>query len=180
MPGLLGYMLAVVVVLGGYFAGLHWLINPPDPWQPNPKITQNIAQQTIKKRLPVVKPAEAGASSELTAPAEPDVKLPNVQLPNVETSELVQAPEMATVRTIGQDAVEPTRPAAEPVHIMRREVPPAKTKPGNRKRVERNASRRLELMVLRTYERSDGKRFTRLLPLSSARNAFAFQPDDQW
>jgi hypothetical protein len=35
-------------------------------------------------------------------------------------------------------------------------------------------------MVLRTYERSDGKRFTRLLPLSAVRNAMAFQPDDQW
>ena len=35
-------------------------------------------------------------------------------------------------------------------------------------------------MVLRTYERSDGKRFTRLLPLSSARNALAFQPDEPW
>jgi len=33
-------------------------------------------------------------------------------------------------------------------------------------------------MVLRTYERSDGMRFTRLLPLNSARNAMAFQPDD--
>jgi hypothetical protein len=174
-------MLAVVVVLGGYFAGLHWLISPPDPWQPNPKITQNIAQQTVKKRLPpVVKPAEAGAAAELTAPTEPGVKLPNVQLPNVEASELVQAPEIQTVRTTSQDAVEPTRPIAEPAHIMRREAPPAKTKSGNRKRVERNASRKLELMVLRTYERSDGKRFTRLLPLSSARNTFAFQPDDQW
>jgi hypothetical protein len=35
-------------------------------------------------------------------------------------------------------------------------------------------------MVLRTYERSDGKRFTRLLPLSSARNAMAFQLGDPW
>jgi hypothetical protein len=63
---------------------------------------------------------------------------------------------------------------------MRREVPPTKAKPGARKRVERNASRKLELMVLRTYERSDGKRFTRLLPLSGARDALAFQPDDPW
>jgi hypothetical protein len=35
-------------------------------------------------------------------------------------------------------------------------------------------------MVLRTYERSDGKRFTRLLPINSARSAMAFQPDDAW
>jgi hypothetical protein len=63
---------------------------------------------------------------------------------------------------------------------MRREVSLQKTRPGNRKRVERNTNRKLELMVLRTYERSDGKRFTRLLPLSSARTALAFQPDGQW
>jgi hypothetical protein len=176
MPGLFGYMLAVVVVLGGYFAGLHWLISPPDPWQPNPKITQNIAQQTIKKRLPpVVKPVEAGASPELTAPTQPDAKLTTT-----ETSEFVQTPETETVRTTSRNAVEPARPVAEPAHIMRREVPPTKAKSSARKRVEGNASRKLELMVLRTYERSDGKRFTRLLPLSGARDALAFQPDDQW
>jgi hypothetical protein len=176
MPGLFGYMLAVVVVLGGYFAGLHWLISPPDPWQPNPRITQSIAQQTIKKRPPAAKPAEAGTSSELTAPAaEPDVKLPNA-----ETPEFIQTPEAEMVRTTGRDTVEPARPVAEPAHITRREVPPAKAKPGARKRVERSTSRKLELMVLRTYERSDGKRFTRLLPLNGARDALAFQPDDQW
>jgi hypothetical protein len=66
---------------------------------------------------------------------------------------------------------------AEPAHVVRREASATKTKPGNRRRTERNTSRKLVLMVLRTYERSDGKRFTRLLPLSSARNALAFQ---QW
>jgi hypothetical protein len=167
-------MLAVVVVLGGYFAGLNWLISPPDPWQPNPKITQSVAQQ--KKRLPpVVKPVEAGVSSEWTAPTGPDVALPNAEMP-----EFAQASEMETVRTDSRDAGEPARPAAEPAHIVRREAQPAKAKPGARKRAERHASRKLELMVLRTYERSDGKRFTRLLPLSGARDALAFQPDDRW
>jgi len=70
------------------------------------------------------------------------------------------------------------------VHVARHDVSATKTRPGNRKRVERNTSRKLELMVLRTYERSDGKRFTRLLPLNSARNTLrntmAFQPDDPW
>jgi hypothetical protein len=176
MPGLFGYMLAVVVVLGGYFAGLNWLISPPDPWQPDPKITRSVAQQTIKRRLPpVIKPAEAGASSEWTAPTEPDAKLPNA-----ETPEFVQTPDVEPVRTASRDVVEPARPVAEPAHIVRREAPTTKAKPGVRKRVERHASRKLELMVLRTYERSDGKRFTRLLPLNGARDVLAFQPDDQW
>jgi hypothetical protein len=53
-------MVAIVMTWGGYLAGLHWLVSPPDPWQSNPKTAQ-IAQQTIKKRLPpVVAPAEAG------------------------------------------------------------------------------------------------------------------------
>jgi hypothetical protein len=75
---------------------------------------------------------------------------------------------------------EATRTAVETAHVARRDLSATKARSGNRKRVERNPSRKLELMVLRTYERSDGKRFTRLLPLNSARNAMAFQPDDQW
>jgi hypothetical protein len=175
MPGLLGYMVAIVVTLGGYLAGLHWLVRPPDPWQSNPKTAQ-IAQQTAKKRLPpVVAPAEASVTSEVTASTEPDTKLASV-----ETSASIQTSEPGAVRPIGQNAMEATGPVAEPPHIVRRQVPPTKTKPINRKRVERNTNRKLELMVLRTYERSDGKRFTRLLSLDSARSALAFQPDDPW
>jgi len=73
-----------------------------------------------------------------------------------------------------------TRAAAETAHVARHDASATKTRYGNRKRVERNTSRKLELMVLRTYERSDGKRFTRLLPINSARSAMAFQPEDAW
>jgi hypothetical protein len=173
MPRLLGYMVAIVVTLGGYLAGLHWLVSPPDPRQSNPKIAQ-LAQQTARKRLlPVVTPAEARATPAVSR--EPDTKLASV-----ETSAFVQTSEPEKVQPAEPTSVQITRPVAEPAHIMRREVSLQKTRPGNRKRVERNTSRKLELMVLRTYERSDGKRFTRLLPLSSARTALAFQPDGQW
>jgi hypothetical protein len=170
-------MLAIVITLGGYLAGLHWLVSPPDPWQPNPKAAQ-IAQQTARKRLPVVAPAEAGVPPEVTASTQPATKLASV-----ETSASVQTSEPETVTK--PISVEATRPAAEPAHIVHRDVVhrdvrPAKIRPSIRKPVERNTSRKLELMVLRTYERSDGKRFTRLLPINSARNAMAFQPDDAW
>jgi hypothetical protein len=177
MLGLVGYMLAIVITLGGYLAGLHWLVSPPDPWQPNPKAAQ-IAQQTTRKRLPVVAPAEASVRPEVTASTEPDTKLANVE--TSEASASIQTSEPETVRPTKPISVEATRPAAEPVHIVHRDVPPAKIRPSVRKRVERSTSRKLELMVLRTYERSDGKRFTRLLPISSARSAMAFQPNDAW
>jgi hypothetical protein len=170
-------MLAIVVTLGGYLAGLHWLINPPDPWQPNPRIAQSNARQfDAKKRMPAtVKPVEANVASELVALTEPDVKSAGVETPiSVQTSN------NETARPPIQSAVQAARPVAEPAHIVRREVPAMKTKPMHRERVIRNTSRKLELMVLRTYERSDGKRFTRLLSLNSVRNALAFQPDDQW
>jgi hypothetical protein len=175
MPGLIGYMLAIVITLGGYLAGLHWLVSPPDPWQPNPKAAQ-IAQQTAKKRVPVVAPAEASVPLEVTAPAEPDTKLASVETSEASASARISEPETVT-KPISMEA---TRPAAEPAHVVHRDVPPARIRPSVRKRVERNTSRKLELMVLRTYERSDGKRFTRLLPIDSARSAMAFQPDDAW
>jgi hypothetical protein len=170
-------MLAIVVTLGGYLAGLHWLISPPDPWQPNPKIAQSNAQQfSGKKRFSsIVKPAEADVASKLTAVTEPDLQLAGVELP---TS--VQANVSETAQSSLQNTVQTAPPAAQPAHFVRREVSAAKTKSINRKRVARNTSRKLELMVLRTYERSDGKRFSRLLSLNSVRNVLAFQPDGQW
>jgi hypothetical protein len=181
-------MLAIVVTLGGYFVGLHWLISPPDPWQPNARISAANAQQLpVRKRPPRVRPVEAATVSEAAAATQPDARPANV-----ETSSLVEAGESEEPRPIEPNVVRATQAAAasphpdatqrvvEPVHAVRRELSATKTRPGNRKRVERNTSRKLELMVLRTYERSDGKRFTRLLPMSSARNAMAFQPDDPW
>jgi hypothetical protein len=184
MAGLIGYMLAIVITLGGYFAALNWLIRPPDPWQSSAKISASTAQHLAKKRLPVVKPAEA-ASSESTTPAEPDTRLASV-----ETSAPLAASERETTGPVEPAIVRAQLPAVAPraaletAHVARRDVSVTKTRPGNRKRVERSPNRKLELMVLRTYERSDGKRFTRLLPLNSARNdlrnAMAFQPDDPW
>jgi hypothetical protein len=183
MPALIGYMLAIVITLGGYFAALNWLIRPPDPWQSNARIPSSTAQPfAARKRPPVVKPAEP-ASSESTA--EPDASVASI-----ETSTPLAASENETTRPIeptivqAQLPAEATRAADETAHAARREVSATKTRSGNRKRVERNTSRKLELMVLRTYERSDGRRFTRLLPLNSARNdlrnAMAFQPNDPW
>jgi hypothetical protein len=177
-------MLAIVITLGGYFAALNWLIRPPDPWQSNARIPSSTAQHlAVKKRPPVVKPAEP-ANPQSTAPAEPDAILASV-----ETSAPLAASENETARPIepnvqAQLPAEATRGTVETAHVVRRDASATKTRSGNRKRVERNTSRKLELMVLRTYERSDGKRFTRLLPLNSARNdlrnALAFQPDDPW
>jgi hypothetical protein len=181
MPGLIGYMLAIVITLGGYFAALNWLIRPPDPWQSSAKIPASTVQHSAaRKRPPVVKPAET-ANSESTPPAEPDVRLASVETPAPPT-----ANENETTRPVEPNAVQAQPPAdvprtaVETPHVARHDASATKGKPGNRRRVERNTNRKLELMVLRTYERSDGKRFTRLLPLSSARNALAFQPDDPW
>jgi hypothetical protein len=175
-------MLAIVITLGGYFAALNWLIRPPDPWQSTAKIPASTAQHVAaRKRPPVLKPAEA-ANSESAIPAEPDTRLASV-----ETSAPVAASENETTWPVEPTIVQahaPEATRAEPAHAARRDVSLTKARPGNRKRIERNTSRKLELMVLRTYERSDGKRFTRLLPLNSARNALsnalAFQPDDPW
>jgi hypothetical protein len=178
-------MLAIVITLGGYFAALNWLIRPPDPWQSNAKMPASTSQHVAaRKRPPVVKPAEA-ADSESTAATEPDTRLASV-----ESSAPLAASETEAARPVEPNAVqarlpaEATRAIVETAHVARRDVSAPKTRPGIRKRVERNTSRKLELMVLRTYERSDGKRFTRLLPLNSARNdlrnALAFQPDDPW
>jgi hypothetical protein len=176
-------MFAIVITLSGYFAALNWLVRPPDPWQSSAKITTGSAQHVaVRKRPPAVKPSEAAESQpQPTVPAEPDTRLASVEPPAA-----VAALEKETTPATGQTATpahpppETSRAVVETAHVAHRNVSATKTRPANRKRVERPASRKLELMVLRTYERSDGKRFTRLLPLSSARNAMAFQLDDPW
>jgi hypothetical protein len=166
-------MVAIVVTLGGYLAGLHWLVSPPDPWQSNPKTAQ-LLQPTPRKRLPpAVTPAEASATP--AASTELDIRSARVEPPAS-----VQAGERGTVQPAEPNNVRTARPTLEPARFVRREVSPPKIRTSRRNRVEKDTSRKLEMMVLRTYERSDGKRFTRLLPLSSARNALAYQPDEQW
>jgi len=173
MPGLLGYMVAIVITLGGYLAGLHWLVTPPDPWQSNPKATQ-LLQHTARKRAPpLLTPAEATTAA--AASMEP-----NISLASIDASASAQANAPEIVRPAAAGGMPRTRPTVEPAHMMRREVSPPKARPGKRSRVEKNTSRKLELMVLRTYERSDGKRVTRLLPWSGAGTLLAFRPDDRW
>ena len=175
MPGLRGYMVAFVVALGGYLAALHWLVSPPDPWQSNPKAAQ-LLQKTHRKRLPpAITPAEASATAAVSSE-------PAARLARVETSASLQAgePEMPRPAEPKPGGVRTARPTLEPARLVRREISPPQIRPSRRHRAEKDTRRKLEMMVLRTYERSDGKRFTRLLPLSAVRNAMAFQPDDQW
>jgi hypothetical protein len=181
MPALIGYMLAIVITLGGYFAALNWLVRPPDPWQSPANITTGTAQPVAaKKRPPAVKPAEA-AESQPTFPAEPDTRLASVEPPAaVAALENETSPSTGPTVAPAPPRAETTRTAVETAHVAHRDVSATKSRPANRKRVERHASRKLELMVLRTYERPDGTRFTRLLPMSSARNAMAFQLGDPW
>ena len=183
MPGLIGYMLAIVITLGGYFAALNWLIRPPDPWQSSARIPAASAQHfAAKRRPPVVKPVEV-ANAGPTTPAEPDTGLASLAM-----SAPFATSETPTTRPVEPNVVQASLPVeasrVETPHVSRRDVTAMRPRPGNRKRIERNTGRKLELMVLRTYERSDGKRFTRLLPMSSAhndlRNAMAFQPNDPW
>jgi hypothetical protein len=180
-------MLAIVITLGGYYAGLNWLIRPPDPWQSNAKILPATAQHAAaRKRPPVVKPAET-ANTEWMIPAETKVVAsaePEARLASAETLAPIALRDNETARVVEPAAVQARPPSAaraelEAAHVTRRTASATKARPAN-KRVARNTDRKLQLMVLRTYERSDGMRFTRLLPLSSARNAMAFYGDDPW
>src|ERR1700733_13292173 len=134
MPALIGYMLAIVITLGGYFAALNWLIRPPDPWQSNARIPASTGQPfAARKRPPVVKPAGA-ASSDSTAPAEPDARLASV-----ETSAPPVASENEAARPIDPTVVqaklpaEAIRAAVETAQVARHDASAAKTRPGNRK-----------------------------------------------
>jgi hypothetical protein len=187
-------MLAIVVTLGGYFAGLHWLISPPDPWQANARMqtTGSAHPVAARKRAPAVKPAEtigiaadvakepdarmstaetavaaATTVSEMTSPAEP-VAVPH---PSLQTAaQPAAAPSTAARRT------EQKSPARE---VAARPAPRQETKPKavHRRVAERSSGRGLQLMLLRTYQRPDGTRFSRLLPWSEARSVMAFQSE---
>jgi len=178
-------MLAIVVTLGGYFAGLDWLISPPDPWQANARMQTGSAHPAVKKKAPA-KLVET-AAVEPAAPKEPEVRMTTAAMPAaVEMTASEPAPVESAVapRPLPQPAApqraeeklsaraEATRAEATRAE-PRRETRP---KPVHRRLAERSAGRKLQLMVLRTYERSDGTRFSRLLPLSEARSVIAFQP----
>jgi len=181
-------MLAIVVTLGGYFAGLHWLISPPDPWQTSARTqTTGSAHATAKKRPPA-KPVEAAVNIENVEPAA--AKQSGIQNAAAETP-----PPVAIASGAPVEAVAVPRPPAQPAPLSRTEEKPvlraeptrseprreareAKPRPVQRRLAERSSSgRKLQLMVLRTYERADGSRFSRLLPLREARSVLAFQPE---
>src|ERR1041385_1423139 len=183
MPALIGYMLAIVVTLGGYFAGLHWLISPPDPWQANARMQTGSAHPPVKKKTPA-KLVEAAVGVEPVTPKEPEVKVSTAAMPPpVEMT--------ASERAMPVEPAVTPRPLTQPAAPLRAEVKlsaraeatrpeprrETKARPIHRKLAERSSGRKLQLMVLRTYERSDGTRFSRLLPLSEARSVMAFQPE---
>ncbi len=182
MPALIGYMLAIVVTLGGYFAGLHWLISPPDPWQANARMQSSSAHPAVKKKTPA-KLVET-AAVEPAAPKESEVKMTTAAMPAAATMtasepappvESAVAPRPLPHPAAPQRAEEKLSARAEATRPEpRRETRP---KPVHRRLAERSAGRKLQLMVLRTYERSDGTRFSRLLPLREARSVMAFQPE---
>jgi len=192
-------MLAIVVTLGGYFAGLHWLISPPDPWQANARMqTTGSAHATAKKRSPA-KPVEAAVNIEPATAKQSEIQNAIVEIPPpvamtssapVEPAAMPRAtsqstaPSQATASSRSEEkpvarAEEKPVPRAEPARPEpRREAREAKPRPAQRKLAERSSSgRKLQLMVLRTYERADGTRFSRLLPLREARSVMAFQPE---
>src|ERR1700748_2662430 len=121
MAGLIGYMLAIVITLGGYFAALNWLIRPPDPWQSSAKTPATTAQHVAaRKRPPVVKPAETANSDSTVAP-EPETKLASVELAApVAASENETAVEPTILQA--KLPTEAARPAVETAHAARHDV----------------------------------------------------------
>ena len=183
MPALIGYMLAIVVTLGGYFAGLHWLISPPDPWQASAKTQTSSAHAVAaRKRAAAAKPAEI-ASVEHDTLKYPEVKLATAEAPSaaaVPTSGTASPTEPAVVSPSPKQSAPPRAEEKPPVRTEAvRSEPRRETKPKavHRKLADRSPARKLQLMVLRTYERADGTRFSRLLSMSEARSAMAFQPE---
>jgi hypothetical protein len=183
MPALIGYMLAIVVTLGGYFAGLHWLISPPDPWQASARTQTSSAHAVAARKRAPPKPVEIAASIEHDTLKDPEIKLATTEAPPA-----VPVAASATASPVEPAVLSPSSKQSAPPRAE--EKPPARTeaarpeprretkpKPAHRKLADRSSGRKLQLMVLRTYERDDGTRFSRLLPLSEARSAMAFQSE---
>jgi hypothetical protein len=179
MPALMGYMLAIVLMLSGYFAGLQWLITPADPWQPNPKLSQSTVQQAGKKRSRPTTQILPQTAQAITSPMESRM---SSLISNAVASEELSKPlpvstnELAHMQITDPPLVEAARSAGTPDIAPNALTPKAKSR--KHKRPSRT-TRKPVVMVLRTYERSDGQRFTRLLPIST-RNAYAFQPSNAW
>ena len=163
MPALIGYMVVVVVMLGGYLTGLHWLVSPPDVWQPHSQ-----AQLVVKKR-PHVPPVPSGPAYQPVTVAAPAVA---VEAPAEPPAAVQQAAVLPVVAEKEKPAavvqLAKLTPSSEPANSERATPTP---RSALRNRAEKKPARRPVLMVLRTYERSDGTRFSRLLPMGVARQA---------
>jgi len=183
MPALIGYMLAIVVTLGGYFAGLHWLISPPDPWQASARTQASSAHTVAARKRAPPKPAEIAPSVEHDTSKDAEIKLATTEAPPA-----IAAATSGTTSPIEPAVLSP--PPKQSAPSRAEEKPPARTeaarpeprretkpKPLHRKLADRSPGRKLQLMVLRTYERPDGTRFSRLLSVSEARSAMAFQSE---
>jgi len=189
-------MLAIVVTLGGYFAGLHWLISPPDPWQSNARTqtTGSAHPVAARKRPPAVAPAQtAGIAADVSKQAdvskEPDAKISTAETrvaAATTVSEMTSPVETAAMphpsvppAAAPSTAARRTEQKAPAREVAARPAPRQETKPKaiHRRLAERSPARSLQLMVLRTYQRPDGTRFSRLLPWSEARSVMAFQSE---
>lgn len=181
MPALIGYMLAIVVTLGGYFAGLHWLISPPDPWQASAKTQTSSAHAVAARKRTPPKPAEV-ASVERDTLKDPEIRLATTEAPPAVAAASEAAPP-AEPAALPPSPKQSASPRAEEKPAVRTEAArpeprrEAKPKPVQRKLADRSSGRKLQLMVLRTYQRPDGTRFSRLLSMSEARSAMAFQSE---
>src|SRR4051794_5738855 len=112
MPGLIGYMVAIVVALGGYLIGLHWVVSPPDPWKSSPNIT-HLAQPTAKKRVaPVIANAEAAPMPAVTLPARSQIQPASAEIvPPIPVDEPLRP-----IKTAGLHA---SRPSIEQARVKR-------------------------------------------------------------
>ena len=196
MPALLGYMVAIVVTLGGYMVGLHWLLTPPDPFMPDPRsqrlATSHVKHETGKPkiRLTAVAPAAAAAESP-PAPPSPSLASANDSTASAEAKPSPEDPPAAESARSEKHELSPppanttpptstaalTPPAAGNVpraEAQRLGEAPSASRPGRnqenrapaRKRLAEG--RQLQVMILRTYQSADGRRFTRLIPLREA------------
>jgi hypothetical protein len=189
MPALLGYMIAIVVTLGGYMVGLHWLLTPPDPFMPDsraPRLAAShvkhepskqksplaaVAAETPTSPVPASPSTASAGSSAGGAEAEP----PTAGRPAAESarseneqrlpSPAATSPTTAALTPAAGNASPADRHLAEASSSSQRGSNQEKKAPA-RKRVAEG--RQLQVMILRTYQSADGRRFTRLIPLREA------------
>lgn len=197
MPALLGYMIAIVVTLGGYMIGLHWLLTPPDPFMPDPRsrqlVTSHVKHEAGKPRsrlaamAPIAVAGETPASSvpasttkvsaqDSTAstkvdqrPADPPSSARSANTPTqLGSSPTVTPPVPHAAATTVVDA---SGNAPQAQHLAQASYSSQRSSNQDKKAAVRKGlaeGRQLQVMILRTYQSADGRRFTRLIPLREA------------